>query len=153
MANEIVIRQGFVGLLYADGAFERKLTPGKYKLKRLFDSTVRNVVQVDLREIKNDAENEATRDRLEAERERVRITAEAERERGQISAEAELERARLRREADVEEARALAEHPRLMRLRELQTLAEMARSGGRFAVGLPAGVLGELLRDDAHPEG
>jgi regulator of protease activity HflC (stomatin/prohibitin superfamily) len=102
--------------------------------------------------IKNDAENQALRDRLESERERMRLTAEAERERERIAAEAELERARLRRQAEVEEARALAEHPKLMRLRELQTLAELGRSGARVALGLRAGSLGELFSKEGGEE-
>jgi regulator of protease activity HflC (stomatin/prohibitin superfamily) len=102
--------------------------------------------------IKNDAENLAVRDRLEAERERMRITAESERERERIAAEAELERSRLRRQAEVEEAAALAANPKLMRLRELQTLAEMGKSGARIALGLRAGSLGDLFSEDEREE-
>jgi regulator of protease activity HflC (stomatin/prohibitin superfamily) len=97
--------------------------------------------------IKNDADNQAARERLDAERERLHITAESERERLRIAAEGELERARLQRQAAVDEARALAEHPQLQRLRELQTLTEMARGGGRFVVGLRGEALGDLLHD------
>ena len=52
-------------------------------------------------------------------------------------------------EAEVEEARALAAHPALLRVRELQALGDMARAGGKFVVGLKADGAGHgLLRDD-----
>jgi regulator of protease activity HflC (stomatin/prohibitin superfamily) len=109
--------------------------------------------------IKNDAENQAARARLEAEREHARITAEAERVRvemaaeaervrARIAAEAEVERETLRRQSELGEARLLAEHPQLLRLRQLQTLAEMARAGGRFVVGLRGEELGDLVREE-----
>ncbi len=49
---------------------------------------------------------------------------------------AELQRAQLRVQANVEEAKALARHPELIRLRELQALEKMAESGARFVIGL-----------------
>jgi regulator of protease activity HflC (stomatin/prohibitin superfamily) len=79
--------------------------------------------------IKGDAENQALRDRMTAEQERLRMAAQAE-----------LERTRLRHEADRMEAKSLQEYPQLLRVRELQTLAEMAKSGGRFVVGLSPSV-------------
>jgi regulator of protease activity HflC (stomatin/prohibitin superfamily) len=115
--------------------------------RRFLASRALEAILSDRNEISN-----AVRERMkltaEAERERERITAEGERERAQIAAEAELVRSRLRRQAETEEAKALAENPKLMRLRELQALAEMAKSGAKFAVGMRAGSLGELFSGD-----
>jgi regulator of protease activity HflC (stomatin/prohibitin superfamily) len=65
--------------------------------------------------IKTEAETQAQREQVEAERARI-----------QIAAEGELELTRLRVQASLEEAQALAEHPELVRLRELQALEKMA---------------------------
>ncbi|MEM7345682.1 MAG: slipin family protein [Chloroflexota bacterium] len=87
--------------------------------------------------IKNDADNESVKARLEAEKERIRM-----------SAEAELERTRLKIQADTEEAKALAEHPQLLRLRELQALEQMAKAGAHFSIGLDGeGVKGFFKED------
>jgi regulator of protease activity HflC (stomatin/prohibitin superfamily) len=46
-----MIKNGHVGLLYEDGKLVRALEPGKHTLgKRYFDKTVREVVQLDVRE-------------------------------------------------------------------------------------------------------
>jgi regulator of protease activity HflC (stomatin/prohibitin superfamily) len=71
------------------------------------------------------AENEAVRVRLEAQKEQIRLTAESE----QL-------RSRLRLEAELEQARAAEQHPALLKLRELEALGHMAKSGGKFVVGL-----------------
>jgi regulator of protease activity HflC (stomatin/prohibitin superfamily) len=71
-----------------------------------------------------DAENEATRLKLEAQKEQIRITAEAE----QI-------RAQLRLTEEIEQAKAALDHPALLKLRELEALGHMARSGAKFVVG------------------
>ena len=56
---------------------------------------------------------------------------------------------RVKLEAEIEEARALADNPTMLRVRELQALADMARAGGKFVVGLKANGDGSgLLRDD-----
>jgi len=82
------------------------------------------------------AQREAELRRLEAEKERVNLTA---------AAEAEKLRAAL--QSQVDEAKALAEHPELVRLKQLETLKEMARSGARFVWGVDndplSGALGE----------
>lgn len=79
-----------------------------------------------------DAENERTRERMEAQRAQARIFAEGERERSRIALDAQLA-----------EAKAAQEAPALLKLRELQTLAEMAKSGGKFVVGLKPDGLGK----------
>ena len=71
------------------------------------------------------AENEATRVRLEAQKEQIRLTAESE----QI-------RARLKLEAELEQAKVAEEHPALLKLRELEALGHMAKTGAKFVVGL-----------------
>ncbi|MEM7034435.1 MAG: slipin family protein, partial [Chloroflexota bacterium] len=98
---------------------------------------IQAIKDAEAQKIKNDADNQALKDRLESERERIRINAEAE-----------LERAQLKIQADLEEAKALADHPQLLKLRELQTLEKMAQSGARFIVGLNGEGIGNLLPDD-----
>jgi len=93
--------------------------------------------EAEAQRIRTDAEREMNRAKLEAERERVRITAEAERE-----------RVKLKLDADVDEAKALAQHPPLLKLRQLETLQQMARSGGRFIIGLDADVVGKALGEE-----
>jgi len=63
-------------------------------------------------------------------------------------AQAEQESRRLRLQTEQQEAAAINEQPQMLRLRELYTLAEMARSGARFAVGLDARRLVTLLQDE-----
>jgi regulator of protease activity HflC (stomatin/prohibitin superfamily) len=84
--------------------------------------------------IKADAENAAANARVQSEKERAQLTAEVEQE-----------RLRGRLAAEVEEARALRDHPELLRLREIQALAEMAKSGARFVIGLPVDAPGLAL--------
>ncbi len=51
MKNKILVSQGYVGVLYENGAFIKVLLPGVYKLKRhWFDRIQRKIVLVDLRE-------------------------------------------------------------------------------------------------------
>ena len=68
--------------------------------------------------------DEATRLKLEAQMEQIRITAEAE----QI-------RAQLRLTEEIQQAKAALDHPALLKLRELEALGHMARSGAKFVVG------------------
>jgi len=72
-----------------------------------------------------DAANEATLLRLNAQKEQTRLQAEAE----QLSAHLKLE-------SELESARAAADNPTLLKLRELETLGQMAKSGAKFVVGL-----------------
>ena len=90
-------------------------------------------------------EAETARIRTESEMATIRQRNDAQREQAHAAAEAERERARLRLEAEIEDARALAENPALRRVRELQVLAEMAKAGGKFVVGLDANGMGRLL--------
>ncbi|HJL25447.1 MAG TPA: slipin family protein [Polyangiaceae bacterium LLY-WYZ-15_(1-7)] len=96
---------------------------------------------IEARKLAARADEEAQRRRLEAERERLHLELEAEKERSA----AELERQRVALRVEVEQAEALAAHPALLKLRQLETLATMARSGGRFVVGLKDL---ELLEDE-----
>lgn len=84
-----------------------------------------------------ESENEAELRRLEVARERATIEAETERE-----------RVRLRLEAVVEEAKALERNPALLKLRQLDALRDMARSGGRFFIGLDREGLGSVVAGD-----
>jgi len=87
--------------------------------------------------IKADAESEAELRRLAAEKERVKL-----------SAEAEAEKLRLALEAQVEEAKALAAHPELVRMKQLETLKEMARSGAKFVWGVDVNPLEGALGNE-----
>jgi regulator of protease activity HflC (stomatin/prohibitin superfamily) len=86
--------------------------------------------EAEAHKIAADAENERTRQRLTAERDQARLRADAA-----------LEAARSKLVAEVEEAKALEAHPALLKLREIEALAAMARAGGKFVVGLPDGKL------------
>jgi regulator of protease activity HflC (stomatin/prohibitin superfamily) len=51
MKNKVIVRQGFKGMLYENGAFIRHLDPGSYRLKQHpFDRTQREILRVDTRE-------------------------------------------------------------------------------------------------------
>ena len=80
--------------------------------------------------------------------EALKIKIEAERARAQIAAEGELERTRLRVQASLEEAQALAKHPELVRLRELQALEKMAGSGTKFVIGVGGEPLPSLFKEE-----
>jgi len=88
--------------------------------------------------IKAEAENIASRTRVEAQKEQIKLTAETERE-----------RVRVKLAGEIDEALAVRAHPELLRLRELSALAEMARNGAKFVMGLPVDkglLLGEEKR-------
>jgi len=87
--------------------------------------------------IKAEAEQEAEFLRLDAEKQRVKLTAEAE-----------AEKLRLALQSQVDEAKALAEHPELVRLKQLETLREMARSGAKFVWGLESDPLNGAFSKD-----
>jgi regulator of protease activity HflC (stomatin/prohibitin superfamily) len=63
-----------------------------------------------------------------------------------VNAEAERERAKLKLDAERDEAKALAENPALLKLRELTALADMAKAGGKFVIGLSGSQL-SITRD------
>ncbi|MCP4678757.1 MAG: slipin family protein [Deltaproteobacteria bacterium] len=92
---------------------------------------------------------EAQRIQLESMREAELHQLETEKVRIRATAKAEREKLRLKLEADIEQARALAEHPDLARLRQLEVLTEMARSGAKFVLGLSEDDLTRAL--DSHP--
>jgi regulator of protease activity HflC (stomatin/prohibitin superfamily) len=75
--------------------------------------------------IQADAANEAALLRLTAQKEQTRLQAEAE----QLMAHLKLQ-------GELESARAAADNPTLLKLRELETLGQMARTGAKFVVGL-----------------
>jgi regulator of protease activity HflC (stomatin/prohibitin superfamily) len=93
--------------------------------------------EAEVAKIKAESETAAARAKLELLREESRVTAAMEREKVHLKLEGELE-----------EAKALAAHPKLIKLREFATLADMARSGGKFVIGLDANGLSGALRDE-----
>ena len=117
-----------------------------------------------LREIMNqvlEVERRAEAKLIEAKREAevARIKAESEtatarakldllKEQSRATAEMEREKVRLKLQGELEEAKALADNPKLIKLRELATLADMARGGGKFVIGLEANGLSNALRDE-----
>lgn len=94
--------------------------------------------EADVIHIKTKAENEASRLRNEADREAMKIRAEAEKE-----------RAAIQRESELEEVKLVQAHPEVLKIRKLKTLAELARGGGRFIIGLDQIGLGNILNDDS----
>jgi len=81
-------------------------------------------------------ESEVLRMKAEAEAGAAKLRAVSAAEQARVAAEAQRERKKLELEAEREEARALAENPALLKLRELAALGEMAKSGGKFVIGL-----------------
>lgn len=75
--------------------------------------------------IQMDSERKAEMEKIEAEKERIRLTAEAERE-----------RLRFKLQSEIEEARSLQVFPEMAKLRQLETLKEIAKQGGKFYLGL-----------------
>ena len=100
---------------------------------------------IEAQRLRAEAANEAELQRLEAAHEQLKLELTAERER----AEAQLERQRLALQAQVEEAQALAQHPQLLKLRELSALTDMAQAGGRFVVGMNGHGLSPLVDDES----
>ncbi|MDD9936664.1 MAG: SPFH domain-containing protein [Myxococcales bacterium] len=97
--------------------------------------------EIEAQQLKARADNEAERQRLEARREQLSIELAADREKREAALQAE-----------VEEAKALAEHPGLLKLRELKALGEMARRGAHFTVGLQADGLVRILEREREDE-
>ena len=91
---------------------------------------------------------DALRIQAEGEISMARARVEAQKEQARLAGDVDRERARAKLESEVEEAKALRAHPELLRLRELHTLSEIAKSGGRFVIGLRADGSGSLFRDD-----
>lgn len=81
--------------------------------------------EAEAQQIRSTVENQTALQKLEATRQQAKIAAEADRERAQI-----------RLQSEIEQAVALAENPMLLRLRQLDALQEMAKRGGKFAIGL-----------------
>jgi len=51
MTNKVIVRQGYHGLMYENGAFKKLHEPGVYKIKKHpFDNKKRQIVLVDIRE-------------------------------------------------------------------------------------------------------
>lgn len=86
--------------------------------------------------IRTRAENEADKLRNEAQQEAVKMRAETEKERVLIQMQSELEEAKL-----------VKAHPEVLKIRKLKTIAELARNGGKFIVGLKDVKMDDVLRD------
>lgn len=105
-----------------------------------------------LREIMNqvlETERRAEAKLIEAkhEAERLEIRTAAETKAVRVTAEAEQEKLQLNLQAQANEAKLLAENPQLLKLRQLDALRDMAKTGGKFLVGLQATGLSSLLKD------
>ena len=103
------------------------------------------------------AEAKLIEERKEAETLRIRTAAEndarlrrleIEEKASQINANTERERQRIRLESELDQAKAVREHPELLTLRQLDSLKEMAKHGGKFAIGLQSDVLGRFVSGD-----
>ena len=90
---------------------------------------------------------EALRVEAEARKAAEALSLEAERERSRQQAETARERAAIELQAAEAEAKALRDNPELLKLRELETLREIAAAGGQFEIGLRRGeVAGSLTK-------
>jgi regulator of protease activity HflC (stomatin/prohibitin superfamily) len=90
--------------------------------------------EAEAHKIKSQAENEAIIKKLEAEKAQLKISAEAEQERAQI-----------RLQTDLEQAQAMVNYPMLFRLKQIEALQEMAKQGGKFAIGLRGNELSSVF--------
>lgn len=91
-----------------------------------------------------EARKEAETQRIQGEAENQEALRKIELLRKKVQAENEVERERLavQREAQLREAEALREHPELLRLKQTEALAAMAKAGARFVVGLEGSNVG-----------
>ncbi|MFO0567190.1 MAG: SPFH domain-containing protein [Polyangiaceae bacterium] len=94
-----------------------------------------------------ETEIERARRQAEVERARAKLNLELALEKAHQDAQVERERAELRLALELDQAAALRQNPELFKLRELQTLTDMAQAGGRFAIGLRAPAASTLLAD------
>lgn len=94
-----------------------------------------------------DADIERARRQADVERARAKLDLELALEKAHHDAHVERERAELRLALELDQAAALRDNPELFKLRELQTLTDMAHAGGRFAIGLRAPAGSTLLSD------
>ncbi|MCE7888979.1 MAG: hypothetical protein DYH12_04660 [Sorangiineae bacterium PRO1] len=90
---------------------------------------------------------ERARRQADVERARAKLDLELGLEKAHQDARVERERAQLKLALELEQATALRQNPELLKLRELQTLTDMAHAGGRFAIGLRAPAGSTLLGD------
>lgn len=90
---------------------------------------------------------ERARRQADVERARAKLELELGLEKAHQDARVERERAQLKLALELEQAEALRQNPELLKLRELQTLTDMAQAGGRFAIGLRAPAGSMLLGD------
>lgn len=90
---------------------------------------------------------ERARRQADVERARAKLDLELGLEKAHQDSRVERERAQLKLALELEQATALRQNPELLKLRELQTLTDMAHAGGRFAIGLRAPAGSTLLGD------
>ncbi len=84
-----------------------------------------------------EAENERTLKRLETEKQKLRLKAEAEQD-----------KLKIRLAGEIEQAEAIAKHPEILKLRQLEVLEQLAANeGGRFVLGLEGKNLTSLFND------
>lgn len=121
----------------------------------VFPGNLREIMNQVL-EVERRSEAKLVEARREAEVTKIKADAAAAAQRAQLELQRELERASLEAEADkhrhrlaweIEEATAVAARPELLRLRELATLADMAKTGGKFVVGLPSSTLTKIASE------
>src|SRR6266540_3988589 len=163
MGREVIVRSTHRGLRYGDGRLDVVLEPGRYRLPRRIPFRRRafvEVVLVDLRERELTIKGQEilTADKVAvrvsiitqfrvvdpvAAVERGALEASARAEATQRAAQADAEATRIRAEAEVDAlnrlsqaASAYAEHPALLRLRELETMAGLsANPAARLYIG------------------
>jgi regulator of protease activity HflC (stomatin/prohibitin superfamily) len=118
-------------------------------LREIMNQVLETERRAEAKLIEAKKEAEAQQIRAQGENQRALQKLEAERQQSRLAAEAEQERERIRLQSEIEQAKAMAEHPMLLRLRQIEALQEMAKRGGRFAIGLKDDELSSMFEPDA----
>jgi regulator of protease activity HflC (stomatin/prohibitin superfamily) len=118
-------------------------------LREIMNQVLETERRAEAKLIEAKKEAEAQHIRAQGENQRALQKLEAERQQAKIAAEAEQEGARIRLLSEIEQAKAMAEHPMLLRLRQIDALQEMAKRGGRFAIGLKDDPLSSAFEAEA----
>src|SRR3990170_2829781 len=143
--REVIIKDTHRGLWYVDGVLTKILEAGRYVIPRYLDfpgnlQEIMNRVlaaermsQAQLVEARTKAETQRIEAQTRAETRRLEAEAQAEAQR--LEAQAEAEARRITPQADIaalsareQTAAAYSAHPALLRLQELETLRELART-------------------------
>ena len=85
-------------------------------------------------EVERESETMLIRARKEAEASRINIASA--KEKILLEAQTEMERRKMQMQDEIDEAKLLERHPVLLTLRRIKALSDIAKSGGKFVIGL-----------------